>query len=594
MTTRCKVLALAIGAWTACLAGCTGRAHKHPSVLLVTLEGIRADRLGAYGYARAHTQHFDAIAREGLLFERAYTAAPLCLPAATTILTGRSPGSHGVREDAGVALAAGIPLISEAFLAQGYRTAAFPGSSYLGRSSGLSRGFQEYVDDFGAPGRRPGETEVGTARESVDAALRWLATAPASEPVLTWVHLRRAAPSASATAPADDPYDASVAATDVELGRLLDGFKSSRPDLAVAILADHGEALGEHAESGFGYFIYSATTHVPLLISVPDILPKGRRVGPIVRTLDVTPTLLDIAGVPAPSGLEGASLVPLMTGRVAEGPGPAPIENMSLTSRYGLSPLFALRSGAHLYVRAPQPELYDSEQDPGEKANVAERLTRVATRLDTELRPWAAETQPGLPDPKDALDLYHRYREAQDLDARGERTRAIDGYRAILKERPSFVFAQRKLADALMQDKRTSEAVGLMEDLLSRKLGTETTYLNLALARFRGGDKGAALRLLLEGASALPESPALHHRAGRLLLELKRSDEAVIQLTRATELEPQMVDAQLALGEALGALKRNTEAQAAYRRVLVLAKGGSSEARDAGAGIERLSTPPAR
>jgi len=594
MTARGKATVLAAAALLAGLGGCAQRPRTRPSVLLVTLEAVRADRLGSYGYSRARTPRLDALARDGLLFERAYAAAPLHLPAVATVLTGRTPRSHGIREDAsGAALAASVPIVSEAFRAQGYRTAAFVGSGVFGRGTGLDRGFEEYVDDFGAPGKEAGRTEAGTARETVDAALRFIATAGTSQPVFAWVHLPRPSPASGErkTAP-EDPYDASLAAVDIELGRLVDACRSARPSLAVAVIADHGEALGDHGEEGFGYFVYSATTRVPLLIAFPEALPRNRRVGPIVRAMDVAPTLLDLAGLPAPPGVEGASLVPLMTGRVAEGPGPAPIENLSLESRYGISPLFGLRSAAYLYVRAPRPELYDTVQDPGEKADLAERLSRVATRLDAELRRWAPEARPGLLDPKDALDLYHRYREAQDQDGRGERARAIEAYRSILKEAPGFVFAQRKLAEALLHEKRTGEAEKLLEDLVDRKQANETTYLNLALARYRAGDPKVALRRLLEGAQALPRSAPLHHRTGRLFLELKRPGDAVAALARAVELEPRLVDGHLALGEAFESLGRKAEAEAAYRRVLEVSESASSEARAASASLARLASGP--
>jgi arylsulfatase A-like enzyme/Flp pilus assembly protein TadD len=568
-----------MAAW---IGGCARPGRPRPSVLLVTLEAVRADRLGAYGYAPARTARLDALAREGVLFEKAYAAAPLCRPAVTTVLTGRGPASHRVREDVGVSLAESVPLVTEVFRSQGYRTGAFVGSSVLGRSSGLFRGFEQWVDDFGAPGKRSGRAEPGTPEETAAAALRWLETTGSSELVFAWVHLERTT--------ASDSYDASLAATDAGLGRLVDGFRRARPSLAVAVLADHGEALGDHGEDGFGYFVYSATTRVPLLISFPEALSR-RRVASVVRSMDVAPTLLDLAGVAALPGLEGASLVPLMTGRVAEGPGPALIENLSLVSRYGLSPLFAIRSGAHLYIRAPRPELYDSDQDPGERVDLAERLARVATRLDTEL-PRSVEDRPGLADPKAALDLYHRYREAQDLDDRGDRRRAIEGYRAVLADAPGFVFAERKLAGALLAEKQTAEAVRLFEGLVQRKQGNESTYLNLALARYRNGELDGALRGLREGVQALPASAALHHRAGRLLLELKRPADAVTELTRAVELEPRLLDAHLALGSACESLGRLPEAEASYRRVLDIAGAGSSDGQEASAGLARLAARP--
>jgi hypothetical protein len=489
-----------------------------------------------------------------------------------------------VREDAGVSLAADVPLVSEAFRSHGYRTAAFVGSDVLGRGSGLVRGFDRYADDFGAAGKRPGRPEAGSPDETAAAALDWLATTGGSEPVFAWIHLRRATGAGG--------YDESVAATDAPLGRLVDGFHKARSSLAIAVMADHGEALGDHGEEGFGYFVYSATTRVPLLISLPGAVPASRRVSPVVRAMDVAPTLLDLAAITAPAGLEGLSLVPLMTGRATQGPGPAPIENVSLQSRYGISPLFGIRSGPHLYVRAPRPELYDCEQDKGETAELSERLSRVATRLDGELGRWAGEGRSALADPKDALGLYRRYREAQDLDVRGERKQAIEGYRAVLREAPGFVFAERKLSEALLGEKRTAEAEKVLEALVERKQANEATYLNLALARYRSGDRERALAGLREGTRAFPASAVLHHREGRLLLELKRPGDAVAELSEATRLEPRLVDAHLALGAAFESLGRKADAEAAYRQVLEVADKGSGEAREAGDRLARLASGP--
>jgi predicted Zn-dependent protease len=268
------------------------------------------------------------------------------------------------------------------------------------------------------------------------------------------------------------------------------------------------------------------------------------------------------------------------------------MENASLERRYGFSPLFALRSGSYLYVRAPHPELYDVEQDPAEGDDAHARLSKVAQRLDAEVARFAPETPAGLMDPKDGLALYNRYREALDLEARGERGRASLAYRSVLKEAPGFVFAERKLAEALLRDNKTAEAQRLLADLVSRKRGDETTYLNLALTHFRAGDREGALHQLREGIRAFPASAALRYRAGRLLLEAKRPSEALPELAKAAELAPRLADGQLALGEALEALGRNAEAGSAYRRVLGLAAPAAAEARQASAGLARLHLDP--
>jgi choline-sulfatase len=578
------------------LVGCRAPAPKpQPSVLLVTLEGVRADHLGSYGHAIARTPHLDALAREGAEFEQAYSAAPLCLPAVTTVLTGRSPRSHGVHLDADVSLGPNVPVLAEAFRAHGYRTGGFVGTRVLGRASGLSRGFDTFVDEFGTAEKPAGRPEAGTTEETVEAALRWLLANQSPGPVFLWAHVRRAAPEpAPKNEAVEELYDASLAATDQELGRLLDAARRPGLPLVVAVAADHGEALGDHGEQSFGYFLYSATTRVPLIVlaSLPGIAP-GARLRPVVRTMDLAPTLLDLAGLPplaAPG--EGVSLVPLLAGRATEGPGPAAIENASLERRYGFSPLFAVRSGSYLYVRAPHPELYDVEQDPAEKDDAHARLSKVAQRLDTELARFAPETPPGLMDPKDGLPLYNRYREALDLEARGERGRASLAYRSVLKEAPGFVFAERKLAESLLRDNKTAEAQHLLADLVSRQRGDETTYLNLALTHFRAGDREGALHQLREGIRAFPASAALRYRAGRLLLDAKRPSEALPELAKAVELLPRFADGQLALAEALEALGRSAEAGSVYRRVLEIAAPAAADAAQANAGLSRLHLDP--
>jgi len=290
---------------------------QRPAVLLVTLDATRADRLGCYGYAQAKTPAADELARQGVLFEQAYVAAPLCLPSHATILTGRWPAGHGVRDENDV-LGATVPTLAEQFRAAGYRTAAFVGTSSVDQSRGLGRGFDVYQDDFGPPGKRPGAYERGAASVVVDQALAWLETID-NRPLFLWVHLADSmAPHNLREAMAKDfegrPYDGEVTAVDGHMGRLVTGVRRRFPQTLVAALADHGESLGDHGEDTFGYFLYSATTRVPFLLSMPGRLPSGRRVAPVVRTADLAPTLLDLVGLPAPPALDGASLVPLPVG----------------------------------------------------------------------------------------------------------------------------------------------------------------------------------------------------------------------------------------------------------------------------------------
>jgi len=572
---------------------------QKPTVLLVTLDATRADRLGAYGHGQGTTTAADELAAQGVLFEQAYVAAPLCLPSHATILTGRLPLHHGARDELDT-LSLDAPTLAEQFRAAGYRTAAFVGTSWLDQSRGLARGFEIYDDDFGPPGKRPGAFERGAAGVVVDRALAWL-EAPDDRPLFLWAHLADSmAPHNLPEAIAEDfagrAYDGEVASVDGQMGKLIAGVRRKHPQTLVAALADHAESLGDHGEDTFGYFLYSATTRVPLLISMPGHIPSGVRVAPVVRTVDLAPTLLDLVGLPVPSGLDGVSLVPLMVGRSREGPGPAAIENVSLRRKYGLAPLFALRSGPYLYVKAPRPELYDTAQEPLEKDDVSARLTRVATRLASELAALipdsAAPDTGGLRDPKDTLDLYNRYQLALEMEGRRDYLQAIGAHRSILSEAPGFLYARRKLTEVLIRAGRLGESELEMKDLIEKGQAVDSTYLNLALVRYRLKKTDEALEWLAKGEAQFPRSAALRHRMGRLLLEAKRDQDAEAELREAISLEPRFLDAHLALGLALEGQGRKEEAGALFAELRRLAPD-SPEAGEAAAALGLAPASPA-
>jgi choline-sulfatase len=569
---------------------------QKPTVLLVTLDATRADRLGCYGYAAGKTPSADELAAQGVLFEQAHVAAPLCLPSHATLLTGRLPAHHGVHEDLD-SLGPQVPVLAEAFRAAGYRTAAFVSTSSLDQSRGLTRGFEIYQDDFGPAGKRPGAYERGSASLIVDRALAWL-EATDDRPLFLWVHLADSmAPHSMPEAVAKDfpgrPYDGEVATVDGHMGRLIGGVRRRHPQTLVAALADHGESLGDHGEDSFGYFLYSATTRVPFLISMPGHIPSGVRVPAVVRTLDLAPTLLDLVGLPLPAALDGVSLVPLMVGRSREGPGPAAIENVSLRSKYGLAPLFALRSGPHLYVKAPRPELYDSLQDPQEKDDASTRLTRIAASLAADLAERIPDSVTayggGLRDPKDTLDLYNRYQLALEMEGRRDFEQAVAAHRSILSEAPGFANARRKLSEVLIRAGRLAESELEMKALIEEKLAVDSTYLNLALLRHRAKKTDEALEWLAKGVAAFPASAALRHRRGRLLLQVKRYEEAERELREAQALEPRFLDVYVALGDALKGLGRQDEARTMWERVRQIAP----ESPEAGEAAVALGLAPA-
>jgi len=289
-------------------------------LVVVTIDTLRADRLGAYGSTTVPTPNFDRLAREGLRARDATTHVPITRPAHATLFTGRYPADHGVRDNISLPLAADVPTLAQTLQAHGFSTAAFVSTFVLASSSGLDRGFDHY-DDLPASAGDGGTGAIDQAQRRGDATLteleRWLdARSPEARAKRTalWVHLYDphdpyAPPEPFASRFADRPYDGEVAWTDTLLGRLRSSLESHQlwNDALVVVTADHGESLGEHGESGHGFFAYETTLRVPFVMRGPGI-PAGRVLDGAVRLVDVAPTVTDLLGLPPmPAGMTGTS-----------------------------------------------------------------------------------------------------------------------------------------------------------------------------------------------------------------------------------------------------------------------------------------------
>ena len=293
-------------------------------MLLVSIDTLRADRLGSYGYAAAETPRLDALAARGLRFAQATTVIPLTLPAHSSLMTGTFPAHHGVRDNGGFYLAEEQVTLAEVLSERGYRTGGFIAAFVLDGRWGIGQGFGRYFDDFDLDGyeqaagmdaiQRPGSTVV-------DQALEWL-DADRDQKFFAWVHLYDPHTPYEAPEPyrvrfprtASGAYDAEIAVADTQLGRLLDKLQvdGRLDETLVVVLSDHGEMLGEHGEHTHGFFIYDAAVHIPLIIAGPGV--PARVVPNQVRIVDVMPTVLDLLGEPAPPAVQGVSLRPLAEG----------------------------------------------------------------------------------------------------------------------------------------------------------------------------------------------------------------------------------------------------------------------------------------
>ncbi len=487
--------------------GC-GRAASIPpavaNVLLVTIDTLRADRLGCYGHTAAATPTLDGLAARGVRFATAVSHAPLTGPSHASILTGLTPLGHGFRDNGGFVLPGDVASAPVLFQQAGYSTGAFVSGFPLDRRFGMDRGFEVYDDRLprGNDRRRTPYVER-FANATTDVALRWLETAASrpGRPFFAWIHYYD--PHAPYEPPGElarrfgaSPYDGEIAFVDQQLARVFGALErgGALARTLVVVLADHGESLGEHGEGTHGLFVYDATLRIPFLVAGPGV-PSGRVSTTVARAADVLPTILDLVGRPPVAGLDGRSLRPAVEGReMADAPCYA--ESLYGEREYGWSPLFALRTARFKLIEAPRPELYDLDADARETTNRLAEQAEAAARLKRELqealarpvRSATAEVDPetaerlaalgyvgtqGGPtkgtgprrDPKDGARLLPMLNRGVSA-ARTEPAKAIAELTEVLKEDPDLIMARRARAVAYEASGRFDQAIaelGILE-----------------------------------------------------------------------------------------------------------------------------------
>lgn len=509
------------------------------NILLISIDTLRADALGAYG-GKAATPNLDALAASGARFTFAHAHAVVTLPSHTSLLTGRYPYEHGVRDNNGYRVRQGEATLATRLKALGFATGAFVGAFPLDQRFGLNQGFDVYDDrlpeagptvDFALPERR--------ADAVVSAARAWIGAQQG--PWFSWVHVfdphaPYRPPAPFATDYASDPYAGEVAWTDAALGPLLDQARaSSRPTLVI-VTSDHGESLGEHGELTHGIFAYEATLRVPLIIA--EIAPgapatRGTTIDAPVRHVDVVPTVLEAvgAGVLAGTGFDGTSLIAVVSG-TDTAKRPAYFEAMTANLSRGWAPLRGVLVDRDKYIDLPIAETYDLAADAAEQRNLAASdLTRTQVLRNT-LRTFNT-APPGAPgeetgavlerlralgyvggspapardryteddDPKRLVDLDKMLHDAGDLYSRGRRDDAVRMFEAVIARRPDTADAYRYLAFVHWQSGRPREAISTLESALARGLTQRDIRVKLGLYLAEAGEPDRAIPLL-EGLSA--------------------------------------------------------------------------------------------
>lgn len=353
-------------------------ADPRPSVLLVTLDTTRADRLGPYGYMLAQTPTIDGLAAQGVVYTRAYATCPLTIPSHASLFTGRTPPSHGVRDNGDYVLPEAAITLAERFAEAGWRTAAFTSAFPTQARWGLNQGFERYHDPLR---RLPTQLDWSDQRAADEVITDALATLPGlaadGEPLFVWVHLFDAhwpyePPEPALSAHPGRPYDGEITFADAELGRLIAWFDAARPGGVVVITADHGEGLGDGGERTHGFLLHDGTVRVPLILRGPG-LAANTRVDDPVSHIDLAPTLLNLAGIPLHDGLQGRDL--------REGGSERPYSE-ALTGQLGLglAPMFAYTDPAGRYMEGGWGAFYPAE---GERVSTSARAGDSAAEAAT-------------------------------------------------------------------------------------------------------------------------------------------------------------------------------------------------------------------
>ena len=590
-----------------------------PNILLITMDTTRADRLGAYGYGPARTPTLDRLAREGVLFEHARTPAPTTLPAHVSLFTGRYPASHGVRNN-GVPLSETVPTLASVLHDGGYRTAAFVSSFVLDRRFGLAHGFDQYDDRLDAGPGGAAEPVERRGDHTAAAAATWLEDylgpdprpappATSRAPFFVWLHLYDPhdpydPPPPFRDAFTDRPYDGEIAFADSVIGSLIDRLehRGLLPTTLVAVIGDHGESLGDHGEATHGMFVYEAAMRVPALLRWQGHLPAHRRVAPLVRSIDLAPTLMELAGLPRAAGIEGESLMPLVRGETA-GPGSAYGETYFPLLFMNWSPLRSIQDDRWKFIEAPEPELYDLATDPGEQANLAAREPTRSAAMRRALdaiavaRPGA---QPGAipdretveklaalgyvgapmplsraealkrPDPKRMIGVFNRLRLANTALVEGRLEEAAGIARETLEADRENAFAMLILAKAEMAQGRYRDAAGHYRLYLNQVPMSADAHQWLAICHLQLGEEAAALSEVDAALAIDPRFADAHDLRGGLLGLSGRDDESLREHRAAVELNPDRNAFRVGLGRALLRTGHHVEAEAELHRALAL------------------------
>jgi arylsulfatase A-like enzyme/Flp pilus assembly protein TadD len=602
------------------------------NILLITIDTLRADSIGAYGNARAATPWLDRLAAGGVRFDNARAHNVVTLPSHANILTGRLPPEHGIRDNAGFRLASTEETLATRLKSNGFRTGAFVSAFPLDSRFGLARGFDVYDDSFVDARARPAMVEQERAgAETVAAAQRWLQSGDRSARWFCWIHLYEphfpyAPPEPFASRFADAPYAGEVAAADAALGPILQPIVEAgvAADTLVIVTSDHGEALGEHDEATHGIFAYDATLKVPLLFYYPRQLP-ARIVSTPAGHVDILPSIMQALDLPADSELNGRSLDIEVSGTPAVETQELYFEALSGSLNRGWAPLTGVLAGGMKYIELPLPELYDMQADPGERRNLAAERPQQVNALRQVLRafdrgtlrraPETAEVKERLrslgyvasegngrvkysdeDDPKRLIRFESKLQDVVGQYLSGNLQDALARCRELVAERPSMRVALLQLAQLERESGNLAAAIAALRRAREINPGDAETASLLGAYLTAQNNPADAIAVLEPFANGPEPDAQVLMTLSLALARTNRTGEALGLLDRARGQDPTNALILVHVGTVQLMARRRAEARQAFEAALALnpdvARAHSSLAAMAvedGRGAEALS-----
>ena len=588
-------------AWAATQKSPKQSAPIHPNVVLITLDTTRADRMGFLGSDRGLTPNLDALAHVALIFSRAYAQVPLTTPSHATIFTGTYPQFNHMNY-MGDPLNKSLPFLPDILHRNGYTTAAFVGALVLDPlklAPGFDRGFDVY--DAGFHRRHSGEDNYHSlerrGEEVLSRALAWLGKHPAG-PFFLWIHLYDphdpySPPEPYRTRFQADPYDGEIAYTDSVVGKLITELRTRGlfDGSLIAVMADHGEAFGEHGERHHGIFLYDETIHIPLLIKLPR-QHTATKVENRVGLVDVAPSILRAAHLPVPDTMQGLSLSGFATSDKTESSG-QPSDSISERPIYsesgyghlsfGWSVLKAWRTANYLYVDAPERELYDQSADPLAGHNLApdakavvetaatqmtefRRKTAAESTEKTQLTAEQAENLHALgylgsnsapasnsytdvgADPKEKIAIANLLYEAMVYTENAKYQEAVPILEQVVKQEPHALTGHLLLGRAYVSLKEYQKAIAPLQHVVETTPDNSLARYELGCAYAKTGHWNEAVPQFEAAVSQMNSSGMMHFYLALVYQQTSRNEEALAEFKDALRWDPKNFPANLLLG----------------------------------------------